>query len=85
MLMSDYRTGSFLIVHLFQPQSSSEVFCACEHRFEKNVPAGRIECNRWSCTDLDEKYLQKFDVSDFVSFSGAHRSRRLMSHVHPRY
>ena len=55
-----------------EKQDSLKVFCACECRSEKNVLAEKIECNRWSYTDLDEKCLQKFDVWDFVPAIGAH-------------
>ena len=60
-------------------QASLKVFCACELRSEKNVPAEELECNRWSYTDLDEKNLQKCDVWHSVPASGNHRSCRLMS------
>ena len=43
------------------------------------MPAEKIDCNRLSYTDLDEKCLRKFDVWDFVPASDAHRSRKLMS------
>ena len=43
------------------------------------MPPEKIECNRWSYADLDEKYLQKFKVWHSVPASGAHRSCRLMS------
>ena len=41
--------------------------------------AEKTECDRWSYADLDDKFLQKFEVCHFVPASGAHRSRRLMS------
>ena len=48
-------------------QVSLEVFCTCERRSEKNVPAEKMVCNRQPKTDFDEKCLQKFEVWLFVA------------------
>jgi len=34
-------------------QASLKILCACECRSETNVPAEKIECNRWPVADLD--------------------------------
>ena len=65
-------------------QASLKVFCGCKRRSEKYVPAGNMDCNRSSYTDLDEKCLQKFEVCHFAPASGVHRSRRLMSSAYNR-
>jgi len=59
-------------------QASLKVLSTCEHRSEKNVPAEKIECNRWPDVDLDEKCLQKFEVWDFMPESSTHHLCKLM-------
>ena len=60
-------------------QPSLKVLCACERRFEKNVPAGKVECTRWPDADIDEMCLQKSEARLSVPVSIARSSRRLMS------
>ena len=60
MVWACYRDGERIPRrHLqWKPQgrnlASLKVLCAWEHRSEKNVPAEKIECNRWPVADLDE-------------------------------
>ena len=58
---------------LYANQASLKVCCACEHSSETNVPPGKMDCNRLSLIDFEEKCLQKFEVWHFVSVSNAHR------------
>ena len=43
------------------------------------MPAEKIECNRWSYADSDEKFMQRFEERYFMSASDARRSHRLLS------
>ena len=43
-------------------QTSLKVLCACKLRFEKNVPAEKVDCTRWPDAEFDEMHLQKFEA-----------------------
>ena len=73
------KSHTTFVIHCTYIQALLKAFCACKHRSKKNVPEEKIECNRWSYTDLDGKCLQKFEPWHFIPAGGAHRSRRLMS------
>ena len=45
------------------------------------MAAEQIKCNRWPDTDLDEKYLQKFEAWHSAFVSIAQFSHRLLSSV----
>ena len=52
-------------------QASLRVFCACECRSVKNVPAEKIKYGRWPDADFEEKCLQKCQMQHFVHVSSA--------------
>ena len=62
-------------------QASFKIFYICKRRSEKNLPAEKMECNRWPDADWGEELLTEICGKIFVPMSDTWHSHKLTSPV----